>query len=126
VDALRTLHAALRPGGRLVDTQPLSPRPPVASVGNRLGSLDMREWTRTIRAVDEQVARALADGLFELEDERRFVVTDGFDDGPECVETVTGWGGTRLSAGLAAKIRKAAPPLTVAQEVRLRLLVRSP
>jgi hypothetical protein len=124
VDALRTLHEALVPRGKLVDTQPLSPQPPVCSAGGRLGSLDMREWVQTIQAVDEQVERALADDLFRLEDERRFVVADGFDDGVECAETVSEWEGTRVAPSLAAKIRDAMPPLTVEQEIRLRLLVR--
>jgi hypothetical protein len=95
------------PGGKLVDTQPLSPRPSVFSAMERLGSLDMREWARTIALVDEQVERALEERMFELEDERRFVVADDFDDGGECVEIVSAWGGTRVSAGLAARIRRA-------------------
>jgi hypothetical protein len=79
VDALRKLHDALGPEGTVVDTQPLSPRPPVRSDGEQLGTLDMREWARTIRAVDEQIGRALDAGLFEVTDERWFVVTDVFD-----------------------------------------------
>jgi hypothetical protein len=84
----------------------------------------MREWAQKIRAVDDHVARVMADGLFELEEERRFIVTDTFDNGPECVATVSDWGGTRLAPTLAAKIRTAVPPLMVDQEVRLRVLVR--
>jgi hypothetical protein len=118
------LHEALSPGAKLVDTQPLSPRPPVASARGRLGSLDMREWAQKIRAVDDHFARVIADGFFELEEEQRFMVTDTFDNGPECEATVRDWGGTRLAPSLAAKIRKAVLPLTVDQEVRLRLLVR--
>jgi hypothetical protein len=125
VDALRKLHGGLSPGARLVDTQPISPRPAVAARGGRLGTLDMREWARTIRAVDDQMIRANAGGLFELEEERTFVVTDTFDDGPECAETVGSWAGTRLAPSLAAKIRAAVPPLTVDQEVRLRVFVRA-
>jgi hypothetical protein len=85
----------------------------------------MLEWVEKIRAVDYQVTPAIAAGLFELEEERRFTVTDTFDNGPECAETVGNWGGTRLAPSLAAKIRRAVPPLTVEQEVRLRLLVRT-
>jgi hypothetical protein len=125
VDALRKLHEALSTGAKLVDTQPLSPRPPVASSTGRLGSLDMREWTQKIRAIDDRFVRVLADGLFELEEERRFIVTDTFDNGPECAETVSDWGGTHLAPSLAARIRIAEPPLTVRQEVRLRVLVKA-
>lgn len=82
----------------------------------------MREWAQKIRAIDDRVARVLGDGLFVLGEDRRFIVTDTFDNGPECVATVSDWGGTRLAPSLAAKIRTASPPLTVDQEVKLRVL----
>jgi hypothetical protein len=126
VDALRKLHEALAPGGLLVDTQPLSARPPVFSEAEQLGTIDMREWARTIRAIDEQMGSAVGEGLFEVTDERRFVVTDVFDSGDEFVAEVSEWGGTRIAPRLATKIRKAAGPVSVDQEVRLRLLARRP
>jgi hypothetical protein len=124
VHALRKLHDALAPGGALVDTQPLSPRPPVLAGHERLGSLDMRDWALTIRAIDEQFAQALAAGLFEVTAERRFVVPDVFDDGEEFLEVVSGWRGTQIPPALARKIRPAAPPVAVEQEIRLRLLAK--
>jgi hypothetical protein len=81
VDALRKLHEALLPEGRVVDTQPLSPRPEVFAAGERIGSLDMRDWARTIASVDGEIDQALAAGLFVVEAERRIVVTDAFDNG---------------------------------------------
>jgi hypothetical protein len=122
VDALRKLHDTLEPEGMLVDTQPLSPRPPVRAEGEWLGTLDMREWARTIGTVDEQVGRALDEGLFEVTDERRYVVTDVFDTGDEFVDEVSKWDGTRISPRVAAKIRRAAGPVSVDEDVRLRLL----
>jgi hypothetical protein len=86
----------------------------------------MREWARTIAAVDEQIARALDDGLFEVTAERRYVVADVFDAGEDFVEVVSEWGGTRIPSRLVAKIRRAEPPVTVEEEVRLRLLARKP
>ena len=85
----------------------------------------MREWAKTIRAIDDRVDRVVADGLFVLEEERRFIVTDTFDDGPECAAAVSGWAGTRVAPSLAARIQTAPPPLRVDQEVRLRILVRA-
>jgi hypothetical protein len=122
VNALREIHAVLLPGGLLVDTQPISPDPPVKSAGTELGTLDMREWRATIDAVDEQLERVLADGLYVLEAERSLMVADTFDDGAELVESVAGWQGTRISHRLARAATAAAPPLTVHQEVRLRRL----
>ena len=124
VHALRNIHAALGPGAMLVDTQPVGAQPSVAADGAKLGTLDLREWLETIKAVDERVAQTLAAGLYDAQYERRFTVVDTFDDAPECLETMSSWRGTRVPAALATRIRAARPPLTVAQEVRLRLLRR--
>jgi hypothetical protein len=124
VHALRNIHAALGPGAILVDTQPVGAQPSVTADGTKLGTLDLREWVETIEAVDERVAETLAAGLYDTLHERRFTVVDTFDDAPECLETMSGWRGTRVPAALATRIRAARPPLSVAQEVRLRLLRR--
>jgi len=125
VHALHNIHTALAPDGILVDTQPVSARPPVASEGRRLGSLDMRDWFDTIHAVDERFADTIAGGLYELQHESRFIVTDSYDNGPECLQTVSGWRGTRVPPELSQRFAAAASPVTVQQEVRLRLLRRS-
>jgi hypothetical protein len=120
--ALRRIRAALEAGGVAIDTQPVSPDPLVAAAGRPLGRVDMGEWQRTIDAVDALLARSVDAGVFSIEDERRFVVTDSWDSGPECAETVAGWQGTRLPDALARRIVAASPPLTLDQEVRLRVL----
>src|SRR5881396_577520 len=85
-----TFHAALAADGILVDTQPVSAAPPaVALDGGELGSLDMHEWLDTIHAVDERFAETIAAGLYGLEHESWFVVTDSYDSGPECRDTVS-------------------------------------
>ena len=83
VHALHNIHTALAPDAILVDTQPVSARPPVAAVGVSLGALDMREWLETIHAVDELVAETISARLYELQHESLFVVTDTYDNGPE-------------------------------------------
>ena len=123
--ALRKIHAALAPDGILVDTQPVSTRPPVASDGAELGTLDMRDWLATIHAVDELVAETIGGGLYALKHESRFVVTDTYDNGPECVETASGWRGTRVPPGVSKRLAATTRPVTVEQEVRLRLLWRA-
>jgi hypothetical protein len=125
VNALRRIHASLVPGGLVVDTQPVSPRPPVEAAERELGTLDMRPWRRTVDAVDRLVAQTIEDGLYVLDGQHRFVVADTFDNGAELVETVSGWRGTRISAALAKRVAAAAPPMRVYQEVRLRLMRRA-
>jgi hypothetical protein len=122
VNALRRIHAALVPGGIILDTQPISVDPPVNAAGRELGTLDMRAWGTTIEAIDRLVTQTIDDGLFTLDAEHHFVVTDTFDDGREFVEAVSGWQGTRIPDALARLGIAAPPPITVDQEVRLRVL----
>lgn len=126
VHALHEVHRVLVPGGLLVDTQPISPRPSVDANGDRLGALDLRDWRATIDAIEDQVQRVLADGLFTLEVERSLVVTETFDNGAELVETVSSWRGTKISQRLARAATSAEPPLEVHQDVRLRVLRAMP
>ena len=122
--ALHKIHAALVPQGIVIDTQPVSARPPVASGGVALGTLDMREWLNTIQAVEDLVAETISAGLYELEHESRVVVTDTYDNGSECRETVGSWQGTRLPSKLGTKLAATKTRVAVRQEVRLRLLRR--
>jgi len=123
VHALRNIHVALSADAVLVDTQPVSPWPGVTSNGIRLGTLDLEDWAETIRAVDACTAETIETGLFEIQHEERFVVSDTFDSGPECLETVCEWRGTRVPPTLANSLTTAGP-VAVEQAVRLRLLQR--
>ena len=119
--ALRNIHAALTSAGLLVDTQPISPHPPVTADGAELGRLDMREWLGTIHAVDELVAETVGAGLYELQHEERFLVSDAFDNGRECLETASSWRQTRVPPSLASRLEATQATILVEQEVRLRL-----
>ena len=123
--ALRNIHAALAPDAILVDTQPLAERPSVAAGGAELGTLDMREWLETIRAVDALFAQTIAAGLYQLQHEERISVTDTFDTGPECLTTASCWRGTQVPRLLASRLAATQLPVTVVQEVRVRLLRRA-
>jgi hypothetical protein len=124
VHALRNIHAALAPDAILVDTQPLAERPSVAAGGAELGTLDMREWLETIRAIDALFAQTIAAGLYQLQHEERISVTDTFDTGPECLATTRGSRGTQVPRLLASRLAATQLPVTVVQEVRVRLLRR--
>ena len=120
--ALHRIHSALVPGGLVLDMQPVGLRPPVELNGERLGSLDMREWRVTIDHVAALVDETIADGLFVEEAERRYDLLETFHDGKELVETVREWTGTKISPTLVARVERATPPLTIRESVRLRAL----
>jgi hypothetical protein len=110
VNALTRIHAALVPGGLVIDTQPVSARPPIETESAQLGTLDMREWAQTIETIDREFAQAIGDRLFALAAERRFVVTDGYDDGEEFVAETREWRGTHIDPGSRRSWRKRAGP----------------
>jgi hypothetical protein len=124
VDALTRLHAALVPGGVLVDTQPVSPRLPVALDGKPIGELEDDEWLEIVASVDAEIDKVLSVGLFELRYEERYVVVHEFGSGRECLDVVAGWAGTTVPEGVAARLERATACTTVEQETRLRLLDR--
>jgi hypothetical protein len=124
VDALTRLHAALVPGGVLVDTQPVALRLPVALDGEPIGELEDDEWLEIVAAVDAQIEEALAAGLFELRHEERYTVVHEFGSGRECLDVVSGWAGTNVPEEVAARLARGNARVTVEQATRLRLLGR--
>jgi hypothetical protein len=122
VNALRAIHAVLTPGGFVVDTQPVSSDPVVEAEARELGRLDMREWGRTIELIDGRFEVAYEAGLFALQVERTFVVTESFGDSTEALTIVRNWDGTRIPAALERRIARSRGPVHVHQDIRLRLL----
>ena len=122
MNALRKIHRALVPGGLVIDTQPVSAHPPVESGSGMLGTLDMSDWARTVAAIDVLVQQTIDRGLFDLERESRYVVTDEYDDGAEFVAITRDWAGTNVSDALAARVGPEQGRISLHQEVRLRLL----
>jgi hypothetical protein len=124
VDALKRIHAALVPGGVLVDTQPVSLRLPVALDGEPIGELEDDEWLETVAAVDGEAQKTLAAGLFELRHEEFYLVVHEFGSGRECLDVVGGWAGTNVPEEVAARLERGNMRTTVDQGTRLRLLDR--
>lgn len=119
VDALTRLHAALVPGGVLVDTQPVSLRLPVALDGE----LEDDVWLEMVAAVDAEIDKTPAAGLFALRHEERHVAVHEFGSGAECLE----WrrvGREPQSPRTCRTPRARLRPVTVEQETRLRVLDR--
>lgn len=124
VDALTRIQAALVPGGVLVDTVPVSLRLPVALDGEPVGELEDEEWLATVAAVDGEIERVVAVGLFEPTHEERYGIVHEFGSGDECLEVVGSWGGTTIPPAVASRLEHAARRTTVEHDVRLRLFRR--
>jgi len=122
VHALCKIHRALVPGSLVLDSQPLSAHPPVESDNGMLGTLDMSEWAQTIATIDRLVEQTIDQGLFDLERESRYVVTDEYDDGAEFVAVTRDWAGTDVSDALAARVGREQARVRLHQDVRLRVL----
>jgi hypothetical protein len=122
VHALRNIHAALVPGGIIVDTQPVSARPRVTADSVELGTADMRQWIKTIGRLDRRAAGTIRAGLYRLSLEEQFIVTDTFSSGPECTEIMRGWRDTQVPVRLERRLASVETDVEVHQQVRLRLL----
>ena len=124
VDALERIHAALDEGGVVVDTQPVSARPPVVGINGQLGTLDMREWAKTIASVDARIVETIDRGLFSVAADEHVVVTDAYDDLAELVEETRQWAGTRVPRELAQRADAVSGAVELHQDVRVRVLAR--
>jgi len=124
VDALTRIHAAVVPGGVLVDTQPVGPRLPVTLDGEPIGELEDEEWLEIVAAVDAEIEKVLAAGVFELRHEERYSVVHEFGSGRECLDVVAGWAGTNVPEDVGALLEGGNARTTVEQDTRLRLLDR--
>jgi hypothetical protein len=89
-----------------------------------IGELEDDEWLETVAAVDREVQRTLAGGLFELRHEELYTVVHEFGSGGECLDVVAGWAGTSVPEEVAARLERGDTRATVDQGTRLRLLDR--
>ena len=122
VHALHNIRAALVPGGVVLDSQPVSARPPIESEAGALGTLNMTEWAALIEDVDRRLAQVLDDGLFVVEDESRFTVTDEYDDGSDFLTYVRDWAGTRVEPDVERRVARERGRVRLHEEIRLRVL----
>lgn len=124
VDALTRIHAALVPGGVLVDTTPVSLRLPVVLDGEPVGELEDDAWLETVASVDAELEKTVAAGLFALQHEERYGIVHEFGAGKECLDVVSSWGGTHVPPQIASRLEHSSAPATVEHDVRLRLFRR--
>jgi hypothetical protein len=122
VNVLHKLHAALVPGGLIIDSQPVSAHPAVTAASRELGTLDLRAWAQTIAEIDVQIATTIHTGLFTVQAQQELVVTDSFTSGAELVAVVSSWAGTEIAPALAEQIAAEPGEASVHQDIRLRIL----
>jgi hypothetical protein len=117
VNALRNIHAALVPGGLLVDIHPIPPAEQAEAAGRILGRLDEREFFEIVRSSEQGLESC---GVFELEAGVERDVLERFDTAEEFFEIVGEREGTRIPARLANRIRAASPPIDLRERVVFR------
>jgi hypothetical protein len=125
VDALERIHAALDDdGGVVVDTQPVSPRPPVLAKERMLGTLDLREWADMVASTDAEVMKTVDAGRFSVVADRHIVVSDFYDDLAELIDEAAGWAGTTVPRTLTRQVDATSGEVRLDQDVRIRVLVK--
>ena len=118
--ALRHVHGLLVPRGTLVDLHPVA-ESTVESEGRVLGVIPEPEFVeRDLPNAEAALEQAIAEGLYALEADARFVFLRHFDTAEELRTT----NDVDLSAvePLWTEIRAAAPPFVVRDDVVLRRL----
>ncbi len=123
MNALRKIHEALVPGGILLDMHPIPPATRVEVGGRSLGELDDAEFFELVAATEAPLEQG---DLFVLEDEIEFDWLERYDSGEELLEDVKSWNGCRIPRAVAARVRKAEPPVDIWERVVLRRFSRNP
>ena len=70
--------------------------------GEPIGELEDEEWLEIVVAVDAEIGKVLAAGVFELRHEERYSVVHEFGTGRECLDVVAGWAGTNVPEDVGA------------------------
>lgn len=117
--ALRNVHAALVPGGILLDVHPVPPDKQAEAGGRALGRLDESEFLATVAETEALLEEVVGDGLFEPEAAIETDVLERFDEADELVEIVGARQGVRIPAAVEGRLRKADPPLWLRQRILL-------
>ncbi|MEK6273766.1 MAG: hypothetical protein AABM30_00335 [Actinomycetota bacterium] len=122
MNALRKIHEALVPGGVLLDMHPVPPSARAEVEGRSLGEFEDAAFFELVAATEDLLSTS---GLFEPEAELQFDWLERYDSGDELLKDVKSWEGCRIPRALAARIRKAEPPIDIWERVVFRRLSRS-
>jgi hypothetical protein len=122
VHVLRNVHRGLRARGFLLDIHPLGVDFAVRAGGRGIGFVDARRFARVVEAMDERVARVVAEGLFEETRSLRRNVVERYDDAAEALAEAELWEHLRLPAAVRRRLQQTdARPVEFVDEVSYRL-----
>ena len=122
---LRQVHTALRNDGLLLDAHPLGLDFAVRAGERGLGFVDTRDFRQVLRAMDEQLAIVVAEGLFEEIATARRHVAERFDNGREALAEAQTWQHLRLPFIVRRRLaRTASKPVEFIDTIRYRLFAR--
>src|SRR5437870_2937968 len=88
--------------------------------GTSLGDFDDEEFMQAVADTEAELEEAVRAGLFTFETGLEFDWLERFDSGEDLIEEVESWGDVRVPAELAARIRRADPPVDIWERVALR------
>jgi len=131
VHALRQVHKLLQPNGRLINVNDL-PAPHLIEVHtpetiHRVGWLQDRDDFDDTRSAFNALAQVVADGDFDLEDERDFDYNIYVDDLPELLKWLAEWWSSailpdRIIKRLEGFFRDAPQPARIVLRLRARMI----
>lgn len=123
--ALHNVHAALVPGGILLDTHPVRPASQVRAGGRDLGRLDESAFFAMAAGAEEALEEVVGDGLFEPEAEAVIDIRERLDSVEEFFEIVGNREKTRIPRKVARNVRAAEPPIWLHERLALRVFRRA-
>jgi hypothetical protein len=123
VNVLRNVHRGLKARGLVLDIHPVGVDFAVRAGGRGLGFVDASQFARVVEAMDERVARVVAEGLYKDVRLVRRQVVERFEDADEALAEADGWSNLRLPAAVRRRVRAVeGDPVELVDSVLYRLL----
>ena len=120
---LRNVHEAVVRRGQVLDIHPIGSDLAVSAGVRGVGFVDASRFLPIVQAMDELVARTIADGLFEHVRSLRRHVAMRFDSADEAFDHADFWSNLRLPPPVRRRLRGAEGPVTFVDAICYRLLL---
>jgi hypothetical protein len=122
VNVLRNVHKAVVRHGHVLDIHPIGTDLAVSAGTRGIGFVDASRFLPIVQAMDELVAGAIDDGLFEHVRSLQRHVAMRFDGADEALEHADGWSNLRLPHAVRRRLRGTEGPVVLVDTISYRLL----